>query len=300
MNKIKAILFGDGPWAHNLLKDLLRDKSISIKMICGRYKTQDKLMRKISYQNDIEFIKPKNINQKKYENKIKKLSPDLMLSMSYDQIFKKKLINLPKLGIINCHAGKLPEYRGRNVLNWVLINGEKKFGITVHYINQKIDDGHIIIQKTYAIKDIDTYATLLGKSYVECPKLMIKAINLIKKNKVVPIKQKNILKKTSYYSKRKKGDERVNWNQPSKDIFNFLRGISMPGPMGQSIYKNRFLKMNQSRILKRKSFYSKTNEKPGTIIFSSPKKLVIKTSDGYLEVFDYKCSIKVDEGFILK
>ena len=84
--------------------------------------------------------------------------------MSFNQIFKQSIISLPELGIISCHAGKLLLYRGRNVLNWVLINDEKEFGITVHYIDEGIDTGDIIIQKSFQIKDTDTYKSLLEKA----------------------------------------------------------------------------------------------------------------------------------------
>ena len=85
--------------------------------------------------------------------------------MSFNQIFDKELINIPPLGTINCHASKLPFYIGRINLNWILINDEKEFGITLHYL----DTGDIILQKTYSISDHDNYKTLLGLSFKECP-----------------------------------------------------------------------------------------------------------------------------------
>ena len=69
-------------------------------------------------------------------------------------------LNLPKLKTINCHAGKLPFYRGRNILNWALINDEKKFGITVHYVDEKIDCGDIILQRIFKITDKDNILDL--------------------------------------------------------------------------------------------------------------------------------------------
>ena len=93
----------------------------------------------------------RDVNDEKFIDYIKKNKIDLLASMSYDQIFKTKIINSVKNKIINCHAGKLPFYRGRSILNWVLINGEKEFGITTHFVNKKIDKGNIILQKIYRI-----------------------------------------------------------------------------------------------------------------------------------------------------
>ena len=112
--------------------------------------------------------------------------------MSFNQIFKTEIINLPKLKTINCHAGKLPFYRGRNILNWALINDEKEFGITVHYIDEGIDTGDIVLQRTYPISDEDNYSTLLQVSYVECANILYDAIVMFKKENVDGIKQKDI------------------------------------------------------------------------------------------------------------
>ena len=82
-------------------------------------------MKKISNRKKIKFLKVKNVNSSNFYKFLKNQDVDILVSMSFDQIFKKKIIELVKGNIINCHAGKLPFYRGRSVLNWVLINGEK-------------------------------------------------------------------------------------------------------------------------------------------------------------------------------
>lgn len=87
--------------------------------------------------------------------------------MSFDQIFKEELLKLYPRKIINCHAGKLPFYRDRNILNWALINDEKEFGISVHFIDKGINTGDIILQKTYEIKDSDDYTTLLNLCHIK-------------------------------------------------------------------------------------------------------------------------------------
>ncbi|MEA1052839.1 formyltransferase family protein [Lamprobacter modestohalophilus] len=84
------------------------------------------------------------------------------------QIFKKSTIERLDLGAINCHAGKLPFYRGRNILNWALINDEEEFGITVHSVDTGVDTGDIIRQQCFPITDADDYSTLLERAYWLC------------------------------------------------------------------------------------------------------------------------------------
>jgi methionyl-tRNA formyltransferase len=111
---------------------LIRDNSIKIGFICVRYDTKDKTLKNYCEKYNIDYLKHKNINSDEFLEKIKRYNCDLFVSMSFNQIFKKEIINISRLKTINCHAGKLPFYRGRNILNWVLINDEKEFGITVH------------------------------------------------------------------------------------------------------------------------------------------------------------------------
>ena len=121
--------------------------NIEIAFICARWNKPDEYLKKRAGELGIEFLVTENVNSESFINRMKKHEADIFVSMSFDQIMKSKLYSLPTLGSINCHAGKLPLYRGRNILNWVLINDEKEFGITVHYIDDGVDTGDIIVQK---------------------------------------------------------------------------------------------------------------------------------------------------------
>lgn len=205
--------------------------------------------------------------------------------MSFNQIFKEEIINLPPLKTINCHAGKLPFYRGRNILNWVIINDEKEFGITVHYMDTGIDTGDIILQNTYPITDEDNYKTLLEKSYIECANLLYKAIKLIQSNNVNPIKQDSIHKVGSYFGIRQVGDEILDWNMNSREIFNFVRAICKPAPMATSYINNKEIKINKVKIVDEAIKYKCI---PGQVIGKSEKSFYVKTLDTILEVIEYK------------
>ena len=171
---------------------------------------------------NIDYLKYENINSKNFIERIKTYFCDLFVSMSFNQIFKDEIINLTPLRIINCHAGKLPFYRGRNILNWVLINDEKEFGITVHYVDEGIDTGDIILQRSYQILDKDNYKTLLERAYKGCADTLYDAIIMFKEGYVKAKKQIEIHPTGFYCSQRKIGDEILNWNQTSREIFNFM------------------------------------------------------------------------------
>ena len=170
--------------------------------------------------------------------------------MSFNQIFRKDIINLTPIGIINCHAGKLPFYRGRNILNWVLINDEKEFGITVHFVDEGIDTGDIILQKTFPITDLDSYKTLLNTSYYACANILYESLVQIAENNFERTIQKTIHPVGFYCGMRGEGDEIINWNNTSRDIFNFIRSISKPGPVARTFNNDKEVKVNNSNYYK--------------------------------------------------
>ena len=290
INKFKIGFFGDEVWAHNCLKFLLNDKSLNISFICGRYKTNDKELRKIAKKNNVKFYREKNINSSKFLKILKKEKLDLIVSMSFDQIFEKKIINLVNKKIINCHAGKLPFYRGRNVLNWVLINGEKEFGITTHFINESIDEGNVIMQKKFLIKKNDDYNTLLKKSYKKCGKILFETIKKIQNKNFKSIPQKKLSKSFSYFKKRTKGDEIINLNQKSYQIKNFVKALVEPGPLARiKLYNNNEILIKKVSILKKKSLISQLSKKNLKLI---NKKFYFKSTDLKIIRIDEWKSIK--------
>ena len=278
--------FGDGVWSHNGLRLLLDDPSVNINFICARYENPDEILKNIAKDYDIKFVTQKNINSSEFYDFANSFNSQLFVSMSFNQIFQDNMINIPPLGIINCHAGKLPFYRGRNVLNWALINDEKEFGITVHYIDRSIDTGDIIIQTSHSITDEDDYSSLLARSYVNCANNLYKAIKLIQKGKVRRIPQSEIDKKGSYCKRRKVGDEWIDWQQGSRKIFNFIRGISKPGPNAHSMINNKIIRIVKADLLVAPISMDDCHQ-PGEIIDSGTSFFVVKTIDGALKITEW-------------
>jgi len=290
---MKIGYFADGPWGHSTFDKLVDDKDIEIKFICVRYDTEDDTFKNYCQKYKIDYLKYRDINSNNCLKKIKKYNCDLFISMSFNQIFKNKIINLPPLKTINCHSGKLPFYRGRNILNWALINDEKEFGITVHYIDEGIDTGDIILQETFPISDSDDYSTLLQKAYEKCPILLYKAVKKIKNGTVKIVKQASIHPTGFYCSQRKEGDEIIKWNQSSRDIFNFIRAISKPGPQARSSLDNNEVIINKVQIIKNAPDYKGI---PGTVLSSRNNELIIKTKDSFIKVVEWESALKIKIG----
>jgi methionyl-tRNA formyltransferase len=284
MKKLGIGYFADGPWSHKALRRLVSDPSVEVKFICARHDNPDESLRLAAEKHGIDFFTHPRINSSEFYDSIVSYKCDLFVSMSFNQIFKGNLINLPPLKIINCHAGKLPFYRGRNVLNWALINDESEFGITVHYIDEGIDTGDIILQRTFPIDDSDNYSTLLTTAYEECGTILYDSIKMVQANSVQRIKQFDLDPIGSYCMARKEGDELLDWNRTSREVFNFVRAISDPGPQARTQLHGSEVKINSVELLSGAKSYIGIS---GCVIGLEPRAFLVKTLDTLVRVTEW-------------
>ena len=293
MKKFSIGYFADGPWSHHALDLLLADESLEVKFVVPRRDTKDDILKGLALSNKIDYLEGVLLNSNEFFLKASNYNCDLFVSMSYNQIFKNRITNLPPYKTINCHAGKLPFYRGRNILNWVLINDEKEFGITVHYIDEGIDTGDIITQKTFPISDNDNYKSLLTVAFVECGNLLYQAIKLIQSGNANPVPQRSIHPVGFYCGIRGEGDEVINWNQSSRDVFNFIRSVCSPGPVARTSLNGQEIKINKSVLISNAPDYKCI---PGQVVGKTNDGYIVKTLDSSLEVLELETSVKIKIG----
>ena len=122
---------------------------------------------KIETPNNLEFLE-----------KLKKLNPDIIINQSQN-ILKKELLEIPTIGVINRHNALLPKNRGRLSPFWVLYKGEKETGVSIHFVEEALDSGDIIVQEKYPVTEKDNFNTLVKKNYQLAPKAMLMAIDLL-------------------------------------------------------------------------------------------------------------------------
>ena len=146
--------------------------------------------------------------------------------------------------MINLHGGKLPKYRGGSPLSWQIINNEKKIGLSVIKINEKIDEGEIIIEKSFKNLKTDTILEAQKKSFKIFVKLTTDAIKILEKRK----KLKKQKKSNSYFFQRSDKDSKINWKINAKDVYNFIRAISYPYKGAYSYFFKNKIRIFKSKI----------------------------------------------------
>ncbi len=179
-------------------------------------------------KNRIPVYCPENVNTPEWVEMIRKASPEVIFSFYYRKLLGRDILMIPSLGSFNLHGSMLPAYRGRCPVNWVLVNGERHTGVTLHHIIEAPDAGDIVGQKEVAIEFEDTAYTLYQKLCAKAKGLLEEVLPLIKQGSGPRVAQD--LKQGSYYGGRRPEDGRINWSWPVIRIYNLVRAVTEPYP----------------------------------------------------------------------
>ena len=235
---MKIGFFGDGPWAERALLPLAQDPRYTIVFVAVRASRPDPNLTEMAKRRGIPLLCPVSVNSDESLAEIGGFGADLHVSMSYDQILRAPILKLPPRGTLNCHAGALPFYRGRNPLTWAIINGEQEFGVTVHWVDLGIDTGDIVRQVKTPIMASDTYATLLASAEELCASTLVRAISDVYEGTDQRIVQSTIDPVGMYCCRRREGDEEIDWTSSTISIERFVRALVPPGPGARTLWKD--------------------------------------------------------------
>src|SRR3989338_5543888 len=231
-----------------LIKDG-RDEIIAVytleDSLCNE-KSRFVLMDDLAKQNNILLYKITDINDKSAVNQIKESSPDVIFELGWSQIISKDILSIPKKGCIGVHASLLPKNRGAASLNWALIRGDKKTGVTLFYLAERPDDGDIIAQKEFDIDDRDDISTLHAKSDIASAELLLENIDAIRNDTVKRLKQN--LAETSTTQRRRPEDGVIKWDSTAKELYNWVRAQTHPFPGAFTFWKGKRFYIWQSEI----------------------------------------------------
>ena len=223
---------------------------------------------------NIEFLAPENPNTVQVEQKIRSLSPDLLIFAGYGKIINQNLIDIPSIMSINLHGGKLPEYRGSSPMNWVLINGENSFTLTIIRMDAGVDTGDILMEKTFDISLDDTILDLHSIANKVFPLMLLEVVSSIENVSYTLVPQDESL--ASYYPLRFPDDGLVFFDQlTSRELHNRIRALTEPYPCAFTLYKGRRVNLVSSKIHRYDYF-----GEPGRIYkISSGKGLLVCAKD---------------------
>ncbi|NIS08674.1 MAG: methionyl-tRNA formyltransferase [Candidatus Dadabacteria bacterium] len=279
---MKIIFMGTPVFAVPSLKALTESEDEVIAAVCqpdkpvGRKKILSKPPTKeFAESQNIPVLQPAKIRgNDEFLNQLKELAPDLICVAAYGKILPKEVLDLPKYGCINVHSSLLPKYRGAAPINWAIINGEAKTGVTTMLMDEGMDTGDILLTEETDITTDDTSETLTKRLSEIGADLLIKTIIKLKQEELNPIKQLDNEATLAPILKKEHGE--IDWTKSAEEIRNQIRGL-LPWPVAFTHLNGKMLKI----------FSADTSEKsgdPGLVLEASKSNLRIACGFGSLDL----------------
>jgi len=275
--ELKIIFMGTPEFSVPILKGLIENYKVRAivtqpdKMVGRNQKIVCPPIKQVGIDNTILVLQPEKIKEE--INTIKNMEPDLIITCAYGKILPKEILETPRLGCINVHASLLPKLRGGAPIHHAIIDGYQKTGITIMYMNEKMDEGDIISQKDIEITETETASTLHDKLSILGRDLLLETLPSIINKTNNKIKQEH--EKATYGFVIKREDEKIDFSKTKREIYNQIRGLnSWPG--AYCLIDGKILKIWESI----KSNNTFPNKLDGEITNIYDEGFGVKVSDG--------------------
>ncbi|WP_293897945.1 MULTISPECIES: methionyl-tRNA formyltransferase [unclassified Sphingobacterium] len=244
-------------------------------------KIHESAVKIFAAQHNIPVLQPVKLRDEAFLTELKSFQADLQVVVAF-RMLPEMVWNMPKFGTINVHASLLPQYRGAAPINHAIINGEKESGVTTFLLQHEIDTGNILLSKKVAIKETDNAGDLHDKLMVAGAETLLQTIEQLKAGTLQPKPQDDLIAAASLKHAPKifKEDCKINWDQPTAQIYNFIRGLS-PYPAAFTLLNDKVLK-----IYRTEKELVNIPTIPGTIETDKKSFLKIAAQDGYIIIYD--------------
>lgn len=241
-------------------------------------------VKELALKYNIDVYQPIKAREESFVEKLKEINPELIVVVAFGQILPKSILDIPKFGCVNVHASLLPKYRGAAPLNWVIINGEEKTGVTTMYMDVGLDTGDMILKSEIPLDDEITAGELHDKMMVQGAEVLKDTIDLISKGEAPREKQND--EETCYSPIMDKSLGNIDWSKSATDIHNLIRGVN-PWPSAYTTYDKQTMKIWKTKVL------DKLSEKtPGTILSVDKNGIEVSTGDKVLQISEIQMSGK--------
>ncbi|HJS00336.1 MAG TPA: methionyl-tRNA formyltransferase [Flavobacterium sp.] len=288
MEKLRIVFMGTPDFAVGILDTILKNNYEVVGVItaadkpAGRgQKIKYSAVKEYALANNLNLLQPTNLKDETFLSELKSLNANLQIVVAF-RMLPKVVWEMPSLGTFNLHASLLPNYRGAAPINWAIINGENKTGVTTFFIDDKIDTGAMILSAETEIDANENAGQLHDRLMQLGSQTVTDTLALIEKGNVSTIIQEdNTNIKTAY--KLNKENCKIDWTKSALEINNLIRGLS-PYPASWCFFTDKDQEWNV-KIYESKIISENHNYTPGTIV-SSKKELKIAVKDGFIQILN--------------
>jgi methionyl-tRNA formyltransferase len=278
MSKPRILFFGYSEVGHTCLDLLIARGDNVVGLITHEDHPDEKIWFKTpaiaALEHGIPVFTPASVNTPEWIKKIAAMKPDLILSVYYRHMIGQWILDLPTLGAFNLHGSLLPKYRGRAPINWAVLHGETRIGMTLHRMVKRADAGAVVDQEGIEISTQDTAEQAFRKVMPCARTVLARQIDALLTGTATETPQNEAA--ATYFGGRKPEDGRIDWSRSTTEIFNLIRAVTDP-------YPGAFTESGGARLM---VWWAEPiadrSGKPGEILSSDP--LIVATGDGALHL----------------
>lgn len=227
----------------------------------------------------LQVLQPATVKNEDFFRELSRHRPEIIVVVAYGKIIPPRILALPPLGCINVHASLLPKYRGAAPIQWALINGERKTGITTMMMDEGLDTGGILLQEELAIEKEDNALTLSKKLAELGSTLLVQTLNSLYAQTIKPVPQKG---EATFAPPLKKESGRIDWRRPAEEIHNLVRG-TYPWPGAYF-----FIKDEKVTVLSTAVADEENGHLPGRIAEIRNREILVSAGKGLLSVIELR------------
>ena len=224
----------------------------------------------------LPIMQPETTRDEAFIEEVNRMSPDLIVVAAYGRMLTRELLDLPPHGCINVHASLLPKYRGAAPIQWTIVNGERRTGVTIMKMDEGMDTGDILLTQEVGITDTDTAQSLHDKLAQVGAGLVINALDGVERGTIRPAPQENSM--ASYAPPLKKEDGLIDWSRAAREIYNRIRGLD-PWPGAFTYLRGSRLKVFSGEVID-----EEVRDRPGKVVQSEPEGVKVSTGTGFLVI----------------
>lgn len=290
---LRIIYMGTPDFAVGPLKTLVDNGFNVVAVVTGMDKPQGRgrkiqptPVKEFAVEHNIPVLQPEKLKNPEFLEELKSYKADLQVVVAF-RMLPEVVWDMPEMGTFNLHAALLPQYRGAAPLNWAVINGEKKTGVTTFMLDKDIDTGKIMLQKEVAIEDNDTVGTVHDKLMLVGQDLVVETVEKLIEGNMTFIDQDSLISKETvlkHAPKIFKEDCRINFDNDAETIKNLVRGLS-PYPAAFTTINVKDKTMNL-KVFEVETEITDNHEVPGTLKSDNKKFAKISCKNGYIYLTD--------------
>jgi len=273
---MKIILVGQGPFGEKVMDTLIRQGEDIVGVFCPKDK-RGEAMAATAEDSGVALFRPNKMLDAEIQTAFFDLRPDLVILAFVTDIIPEALLDIPPIGTICYHPSLLPRHRGASGINWAVIQGDTRTGLTILWVDKGIDTGPILLQKEIEITPQDTTGSLYFNSLFPLGiEAIVEAVELIKSGKAPKISQDDAL--ATYEPPCDDRVAAVDWSKPAFDVYNLVRGCD-PQPGAYSILKGEKVKFYKASLIETTEASS-----PGQVISIGAGEVVVALNGGTLKI----------------